>query len=177
MLKIHLPTSLYENAERTQVLDQYLSFIAPSPSLFSLLPPPTAASASTPNTAPQPGASQPHSTYVLLNSPSTSEQQIEEEIERIASGLFSVVATMGKCVHSLCCGIGLNTPICPGHVPIIRCPRGNAAEMIAKKLETKIRDAILSAARSHTTSIFAQDSTGLSNLQRPRKRFTPPPLL
>ncbi|KZT74968.1 Sec1-like protein [Daedalea quercina L-15889] len=131
-----------------QVLDQYLSFIAPSPSLFSLLPPPTAASASTPNSAQHSGPSQVHSTYALLNSPSSSEQQIEEEIERIASGLFSVVATMG-------------------HVPIIRSPRGNAAEMIAKKLETKIRDAILSAARSHTTSIFVQDTTGLSNLQRP----------
>lgn len=130
-----------------QVLDQYLSFIAPSPSLFSLLPPPAAASASTLKSA-QSGPSQTHSTYTVLNSPSSTEQQIEEEIERVASGLFSVVATTG-------------------HVPIIRCPRGNAAEMIAKRLETKIRDAILSAARSHTTSIFAQDSTGLSNLQRP----------
>lgn len=131
-----------------QVLDQYLSFIAPSPSLFSLLPPPAAPSASTPNAPAQPGPSQTHSTYAILNSPTSAEQQIEEEIERVANGLFSVVATMR-------------------HVPIIRSPRGNAAEMIAKKLETKIRDAILSAARSHTTSIFAQDSSGLSNLQRP----------
>lgn len=45
--------------------------------------------------------------------------------------------------------------------------------MIAKKLETKIRDAILSASRTHasSTSLFAQDSTGLSSLQRPRKHF------
>ena len=56
-----------------------------------------------------------------------------------------------------------------GHVPIIRAPRGNAAEMIAKKLEQKIRDAILSSARSHSPSLFAQDASGLSNLQRPRK--------
>ncbi|OCH96411.1 Sec1-like protein [Obba rivulosa] len=131
-----------------QVLDQYLSFISPSPSLFSLIPPSTAASASTPNAASVPGPSQPHSTYAVLNSPSSSEQQIEEEIERVASGLFSVVVTMG-------------------HVPIIRCPKGNAAEMVAKRLETKIRDALLSSARSHTQSLFAQDSTGLSNLQRP----------
>lgn len=44
--------------------------------------------------------------------------------------------------------------------------------MIAKKLETKIRDALLSASRTHTsssTSLFAQDSTGFSTLQRPRK--------
>ncbi|THH00684.1 hypothetical protein EW026_g1893 [Hermanssonia centrifuga] len=76
------------------------------------------------------------------------EQDIEAEIERVAAGLFSVVATMG-------------------HVPIIRCPRGNAAEMIAKKLEQKIRDAIVSASRSNAPSIFAQDSSGVSNLQRP----------
>jgi hypothetical protein len=58
--------------------------------------------------------------------------------------------------------------VCRGHVPILRAPRGNAAEMVAKRLETKIRDAILSASRSHTSSIFSQDTTGLSNLQRPR---------
>ncbi|KAI0094199.1 Sec1-like protein [Irpex rosettiformis] len=39
--------------------------------------------------------------------------------------------------------------------------------MIAKKLEQKVRDAILSASRSHAPSIFAPDSTGLSTLQRP----------
>ncbi|KAL4241705.1 STXBP/unc-18/SEC1 family protein [Abortiporus biennis] len=130
-----------------QVLDQYLSFIAPSPSLFSLVPPlasPTASS-STPPANPPPV---PHSTYYVLNAPSSTEQEIEQEIERLANGLFSVVATMG-------------------HVPIIRSPRGNAAEMVAKKLETKIRDAILSASRSHAPSLFAQDATGLSNLQRP----------
>ncbi|KAI0375118.1 Sec1-like protein [Pilatotrama ljubarskyi] len=132
-----------------QVLDQYLSFISPSPSLFSLLPPPNTAPASAPNTSAGPSApSLPHSTYAVLNSPASTEQQIEEEIERVATGLFSVVVTMG-------------------HVPIIRAPRGNAAEMIAKRLEQKIRDAILSSARSHTTSLFAQDASGLSNLQRP----------
>lgn len=88
-----------------QVLDQYLSFIAPSPSLFSLLPPATAASASTPSTS-QTSPLQSHSTYTILNSPASSEQQIEEEIERVASGLFSVVATMGARV---CCLFSLFT--------------------------------------------------------------------
>ncbi|KAH7914743.1 Sec1-like protein [Hygrophoropsis aurantiaca] len=130
-----------------QVLDQYLSFISPSPSLFSLLPPnPQPASSD------QAGPSQSKSltTYQLLNSPSSTEQQIEAEIERITNGLFSAVVTMG-------------------HVPIIRAPRGNAAEMVAKKLEVKIRDAILTASRSHapSTSLFSQDASGLSNLQRP----------
>ncbi|KAF9486351.1 Sly1 vesicle trafficking sec1-like protein [Pholiota conissans] len=132
-----------------QIADQYLSFIAPSPSLFSLLPPPpTVPSVTSPN---PPSPSGPISTYTILNSPSSTEQQIEEEIERVASGLFSAVVTTG-------------------HVPFIRAPRGNAAEMIAKKLDTKIRDAILSASRAHggsTSSLFSQDSTGISNLQRP----------
>ncbi|KAG6873837.1 hypothetical protein C0995_010449 [Termitomyces sp. Mi166 len=130
----------------SQLLDQYLSFIAPSPSLFSLLPPPPA----------QPSGSKPEvpvvprSTYSILNSPSSTDQQVEEEIERVASGLFSAVVTMG-------------------HVPYIRAPRGNAAEMIAKRLDTKIRDTLLTASRSTSSSsnLFAQDSTGLSNLQRP----------
>ncbi|KDQ63155.1 hypothetical protein JAAARDRAFT_75671 [Jaapia argillacea MUCL 33604] len=135
-----------------QVLDQYLSFIAPSPSLFSLLPipPPVPSTSTSTPTQPSPPSPTSLTTYSILNSPLSSEQQIEDEIERIANGLFSVVVTMG-------------------HVPIIRAPKGNAAEMVAKKLETKVRDAIISSSRSHgsSTSLFAQDSTGLSNLQRP----------
>jgi sec1 family domain-containing protein 1 len=77
-----------------QVLDQYLSFIAPSPSLFALIPPPPSdASPSTPLTS---KPTIPHSSYVILNSPSSAEQQIEDEIERIASGLFNAVVTMGE---------------------------------------------------------------------------------
>ncbi|KAL0580836.1 Vesicle trafficking between the ER and Golgi [Marasmius crinis-equi] len=133
-----------------QVIDQYLSFIAPSPSLFSLLPPPTPPSSQ----PPAPSTSTiPPSTYTILNSPSSTEQEIENEIERVASGLFSVVVTMG-------------------HAPFIRAPKGNAAEMIAKKLETKIRDALISprsyaSASPQQSSLFSQDSTGLSTLQRP----------
>lgn len=57
-----------------------------------------------------------------------------------------------------------------GHVPYIRAPKGNAAEMVAKKLEGKIRDAVLSSSRPGSSSgLFAPDSTGLASLQRPRK--------
>ncbi|KAI5836004.1 Sec1-like protein [Schizophyllum commune Tattone D] len=132
-----------------QVIDQYLSFICPSPSLFSLLPPTPPAPS---QQQPAPSTSTvPPSTYAILNSPASTEQQIEEEIERIANGLFSAVATMGQ-------------------VPYIRSPKGNAAEMVAKKLETKIRDALLTASRSHGTStstLFSQETSGLANLQRP----------
>jgi sec1 family domain-containing protein 1 len=74
-----------------KVLDQYLSFICPSPSLFSLLSTPKPENS-------QPATSPPSftpSTYHILNSPASTEQQIESEIERIANGLFSVVATAG----------------------------------------------------------------------------------
>ncbi|KAG6868498.1 hypothetical protein C0993_002036 [Termitomyces sp. T159_Od127] len=130
----------------SQLLDQYLSFIVPSPSLFSLLPPPPAQSGGPKSELP----AIPRSTYYILNSPSSTDQQVEEEIERVASGLFSAVVTMG-------------------HVPYIRAPRGNAAEMIAKRLDSKIRDALLTTSRSTSSSsnLFVQDSTGLSNLQRP----------
>lgn len=86
---------------RVQLVDTYLSFISPSPSLFSLLPP--VAAPSTPTAASQPGPStaELQSSYAILNSPSTSEQQVEEETERIAKGLFSVVATMGLFVNTL----------------------------------------------------------------------------
>ncbi|EIN13836.1 SLY1 protein [Punctularia strigosozonata HHB-11173 SS5] len=129
-----------------QVLDQYLSFICPSSSLFSLLPPPKPEHSQ--SAAPFPPAQS--TSYHILNSPRSTEQEIEAEIERIATGLFSVVATTG-------------------HVPVIRAPKGNAAETVAKRLEQKIRDAILSAARAPpgTTTLFSQDATGLSNLQRP----------
>ncbi|CAK5277772.1 unnamed protein product [Mycena citricolor] len=143
-----LAASVARDGTGDMVLDQYLSFISPSPSLFSLLPPPTP-----PANAGQVAPSNPVTSYTILNSPASTEQQIEAEIERIASGLFGAVVTMG-------------------HVPYIRCPRGNAAEMIAKKLETKIRDALLTASRapshsSSSNSLFSQDTSGLSGLQRP----------
>ncbi|KXN88931.1 Protein sly1 [Leucoagaricus sp. SymC.cos] len=132
-----------------QIVDQYLSFVAPSPSLFSLLPPPAPSNSTVTRTTDS--AAPPETTsYAILSSPSSTEQQIEGEIERVANGFFSAVATLG-------------------HVPFIRAPRGNAAEMVAKKLEVKIRDAILTASRSTNPSnaLFAPDSTGLSSLQRP----------
>jgi hypothetical protein len=142
-----------------QVLDQHLSFIAPAPALFSLLPAPAAPVAADAAAAPAAPAA-PRSSYALLNSPRSAEDDIEAEIERIAAGLFSAVATAG-------------------HVPYIRAPRGNAAEMVAKRLEAKIRDALVSAARGHApaaATLFAPDATGLASLQRPRASpFAPVP--
>lgn len=146
-----------------QVLDQYLDFLVPSPSLFSLLPPVSPSSSS--STSASNGVQAPsaptvpsttfrhpsHSSYQVLNAPKTTETEIEEEIERIASGLFSVVATTGQ-------------------IPYIRCPRGNAAEMIATKLEQKIRDQLLVSARSGG-GVFSQGEGGIGGLTRPRREM------
>lgn len=75
-----------------------------------------------------------------MNSPSTTEALIEETIDKAVNALFSVIVTMGI-------------------IPIIRCPRGNAAEMIAQKLDNKLRDHVLNS----RTSLFVENSS----LQRP----------
>lgn len=154
-------------------MDQYLSFVTPSPSLFSLLHPPALANSPSVAGAVAVAAPQHNTSYAILNSPSSSEQQIEEEIDRVANGLFSAVATLGTSFSSLL--LNLSLILASGHVPFIRAPKGNAAEMVAKKLEVKIRDAILTASRSTNPSnaLFTSDSTGLSSLQRPRALHCP----
>lgn len=41
-----------------------------------------------------------------------------------------------------------------GMVPVIRCPRGNAAEMVSEKLDKKLRDNL----RDARSSLFTGDS-------------------
>ncbi|MCJ1416955.1 Vesicle trafficking between the ER and Golgi [Xylographa parallela] len=89
-----------------QVYDQYLNFIVGEPDLFSL--------------------AMGKETYWALNSAQTADDVLDSMIDRIVTGLFSVVVTMGA-------------------IPIIRCPKGGAAEMIATKLDRKLRDHILNS--------------------------------
>ncbi|KAF8308118.1 Sec1-like protein [Clavulina sp. PMI_390] len=130
-----------------QVFDQYLEFLTPAPSLFSLIP-------NRGSTKDTPSLSS--SSYVILNG--NSETAIEAELDRIATGLFAVVATQGQ-------------------VPFIRAPRGAAAEQIARKLDSKIRDHLSSggananlrlAASAYTpgSGLFS-DASGVSVLERP----------
>ncbi|RGB25592.1 snare binding protein Sly1 [Rhizophagus diaphanus] len=81
--------------------------------------------------------------YYLLNDPTTAETAIERAIDRTVSSLFSVLVTMGV-------------------IPIIRCPRGNAAEMIAQKLDNRLRDHALNS----RNNLFLENSKSL-NFQRP----------
>ncbi|POR37237.1 Protein sly1 [Tolypocladium paradoxum] len=90
-----------------QLFDQYLNFIVAEPDLFSL------------------GMQKQH-TYWALNSAKTSDEELDTVVDRIVSGLFSVIVTMGV-------------------IPVIRCPKGAAAEMVAARLDRKLRDHILNS--------------------------------
>ncbi|KAI9719045.1 MAG: hypothetical protein M1812_003675 [Candelaria pacifica] len=89
-----------------QVFDQYLNFIVGEPDLFSL--------------------GMGKETYWAMNTAHLQDEELDTLIDRVVSGLFSVVVTMGA-------------------IPIIRCPRGGAAEMISAKLDRKLRDHILNS--------------------------------
>ncbi|KAI9204158.1 Sec1-like protein [Polychytrium aggregatum] len=83
--------------------------------------------------------------YRLLNDPTTSDSQIERMVDTISSSLFSVLVTRDV-------------------IPIIRCQRGTAAEMVAAKLDSRLRDHALNS-RSHVS--LDSGSSQLSNLTRP----------
>jgi len=59
--------------------------------------------------------------YILYNDPNTTEGQMDRAMGDIANGLLSVVATTGQ-------------------LPVVRCARGGAPEMVARKLMAMIAD-------------------------------------
>lgn len=59
-------------------------------------------------------------TYRVLSDPRSSESDISTSVNRIADGLFCMLMTLGV-------------------VPVIRAPRGNAAEMVAQVLDERLR--------------------------------------
>lgn len=67
-----------------QLYDQYLNFIVAEPDLFSL------------------GMQKEH-TYWALNSAKTSDAELDRVVDKVVSGLFSVVVTMGRVNRSLSC--------------------------------------------------------------------------
>ncbi|KAI8074947.1 Sec1-like protein [Gongronella butleri] len=82
--------------------------------------------------------------FINLNNPTAPDSLIDETIDRAVNSLFSVIVTMGM-------------------IPIIRCPRGNAAEMIANKLDSKLRDHVMNS----RTNLFSEHASSHIHLQRP----------
>jgi hypothetical protein len=140
-----------------QIYDQYLDFVVLEPTFFSLLPPPSPSSSSSTSSQPQqqakriqdtssPSQSSTRTIYEMLNDPKATESDVEEVVDRVALGLMNVIATLGQ-------------------VPIIRCPRGNAAEMVAHKLDARLRDQV----HSRTPNAF-NDTSSTSSFSRPGAR-------
>uniref|UniRef100_A0A915PMZ2 SM/Sec1-family protein n=1 Tax=Setaria digitata TaxID=48799 RepID=A0A915PMZ2_9BILA len=79
--------------------------------------------------------------FYAINDPAVTPQQMETLIDTIVDGLFSVCATLGV-------------------VPIIRCPKDNAAEQVAVRLDQKLRDNF----RDARNNLFVQDSVRAGRL-------------
>ncbi|XP_023327317.1 sec1 family domain-containing protein 1 [Eurytemora carolleeae] len=84
--------------------------------------------------------------YYNLNRGSVQDTEMEEMLDTITESLFSLCVTLGT-------------------VPIIRCPKGNAAEAVAEKLDKKLRDNLKDA----RNSLFGSDgaAAGRYSFHRP----------
>jgi hypothetical protein len=124
-----------------QVYDQYLNFVCTDANVFSLH---------------QPRA------FVTLNDHTAAESAITATIDTIATSLFSVLVTMGN-YNFLRLERFLSVAKCGfvGVVPIIKCPRGNAAEMVAGKLDGKLRDHVMNS----RNNLFSESNS--ASVQRP----------
>ncbi|KAJ4829732.1 Vesicle trafficking between the ER and Golgi [Turnera subulata] len=83
------------------------------------------------------------SCYVQLNDPSAGDREIEDIVDRIVSGLFCVLSTLAV-------------------VPVIRCPRGGPAEMVASALDQRLRDHLLTK-----NNLFSEGGGFVTSFQRP----------
>eukprot|EP00731_Ephydatia_muelleri_P027307 Em0019g180a len=79
--------------------------------------------------------------YYALNRPDSLDTDMKQICDMLVETLFSVFVTAGV-------------------VPIIQCPRGNAAEMVAEALDKRLRDNIKDA----RSSMFSGDNLSFSQL-------------
>ncbi|KAL7042373.1 hypothetical protein ACKWTF_001115 [Chironomus riparius] len=84
--------------------------------------------------------------YYAINRANTNDVEMESMMDSIVESLFSVCVTLGN-------------------VPIIRCPKNSASEMVARKLEKKLRENLYDA----RNNLFHMDATQAGNFsfQRP----------
>jgi len=104
----------------SRVVDQYLSFVSLEEDLFSLQLP---------------------RAYPALLSPKSTDSEVEAAVDEVASGLFSVLVTLGA-------------------VPVLRFSRRGPAQAVAEKLGARLHAQL----RSHT-SLFS--GAAAASLQRP----------
>ncbi|KAL1867975.1 Vesicle trafficking between the ER and Golgi [Paecilomyces lecythidis] len=83
--------------------------------------------------------------YWKINSAETTDDDLDATVDKIVSGLFSVSVTMGS-------------------IPIIRCPKGGPAELIATKLDRKLRDHILNS----KDNLFSSNKKGAAGVPSSR---------
>ncbi|KAL7062102.1 hypothetical protein AAHC03_01267 [Spirometra sp. Aus1] len=94
-------------------------------------------------------------TFYTLNKMNSSEAEIQSTVSSVVESLFSLFATLGS-------------------VPIIRCSRTNAAEMVSRELDARFRDCLrdsrntLFAGGDHRTFAGPRNS----NTQSAAPRFT-----
>ncbi|CDK27764.1 unnamed protein product [Kuraishia capsulata CBS 1993] len=62
--------------------------------------------------------------YSQFNNPTTTEDEITGIADKISNGLFATILAMGS-------------------VPVIRCQRGGPAELVAQRLDQKLRDHVI----------------------------------
>uniref|UniRef100_A0A1A9ZN21 Protein sly1 homolog n=1 Tax=Glossina pallidipes TaxID=7398 RepID=A0A1A9ZN21_GLOPL len=86
--------------------------------------------------------------YYSINRANARDDEMEILMDSIVDSLFAAFVTLGN-------------------VPIIRCPRNTAAEMVARKLEKKLRENLWDA----RSNLFHMDATqaggGIFSFQRP----------
>uniref|UniRef100_A0A4W5NAB2 Sec1 family domain containing 1 n=1 Tax=Hucho hucho TaxID=62062 RepID=A0A4W5NAB2_9TELE len=86
--------------------------------------------------------------YHAINKPDIMDTEMEAIMDTIVDSLFCFFVTLGT-------------------VPIIRCPRGNAAEMVAVKLDKKLRENL----RDARNSLFTGDNMGAGQFSFRRPLF------
>ena len=106
---------------------------------------------------------------LALNRTDAKDTDINNIRDVIVDSLFSVFVTTGYyfAIFFFVWLVKLMTTgfffflLVVGTIPIIRCPRGNAAEMVAETLDKKIRDNL----RDPRNSMFTGDGLNVSQLR------------
>ncbi|KAH8271920.1 hypothetical protein KR044_010982, partial [Drosophila immigrans] len=86
--------------------------------------------------------------YYAINRANTRDEEMEALMDSIVDSLFALFVTLGN-------------------VPIIRCPRNSAAEMVARKLEKKLRENLWDARANLFHMDASQAGGGVFSFQRP----------